>query len=119
MFREFGAVAAFRVTSILMGLGDVILFSLIDDIGFQSFYYSIVAVIALQTLFELGAMTAIQSWSALTKSSDYEAMSHKDLRNFTVILSLTASFLFSISPGSRKEECNVCLVDQHIVFGSS
>lgn len=97
MFREFSAVALFRVTSILMGLGDILLFSLVDDVGFQSFYYSIVAVIALQALFELGAMTAIQSWSALTKSSDYQSMSHKNLRDFTVILSLIAAFLFFLA----------------------
>ena len=97
MFREFSAVVVFRVTSILMGLGDILLFSLVDDVGFQSFYYSIVAIIALQALFELGAMTAIQSWSALTKSSDYQSMSHKDLRDFTVILSLIAAFLFSLA----------------------
>lgn len=92
--RKFGALSLFRLASIIFGLTDIGLFILLNDDGFQSFYYSVFSIVGFQALFELGVITVIQSWSSLTFSGEYRGVSHLSIKRFTFLFSVVSSLLF-------------------------
>lgn len=96
IFKKLGALGSFRIASLALGISDIAIFMLLENSQFQSFYYSVLAIIGLQVLFELGTITVIQTWSSLTYNGDYRKITHRSVSEFTFIFAFFSSILFCV-----------------------
>lgn len=94
--KKISALASFRLASIVVGMSDVAIFIYLGDDHFQAFYYSALAIIGLQVLFELGTVTVIQTWSSFTHSGQHLDITHRSVSQFTFTFAFLSSMLFFI-----------------------